>query len=351
MAKIGKKFTNLCDISPEKKEGIRIKVRVSRLWKVSAFLNPSETSSIQMVLLDDKGGKIHASIRKQLVYMFDTKIEEGGVYEMSLFDVSPQIGFYRTTLHPYKLNFQIKTKVQASNCSDISLYGLTFTSLEEVCGHLRDYEFLVDVIGIMTGISAESEFVRDGKITKRVVIELTDSSGKCECALFGDYVDDLNKKMGKSHEGLPVVVIQFAKVKIFRDKASIQNDFSATRIFINPDIVEAETFKNGGSAKPPLDEEFLRMHPKKKIGELLDLEEDGIFAVYGSVTGIVGGEKWWYPAYKCYRAVVPDSGAYYCTSCVKHIFQFVPRFKVKIEVSDGDSTAVFILFDFEMSVK
>jgi hypothetical protein len=41
-------------------------------------------------------------------------------------------------------------------------------------------------------------------------------SGKCECALFGDYVDQLNKKMGKSGEGLPVIVAQFAKIKIFR---------------------------------------------------------------------------------------------------------------------------------------
>jgi hypothetical protein len=34
--------------------------------------------------------------------------------------------------------------------------------------------------------------------------------------LFGDYVDDLAKKMGKSSSGLPVLIIQFAKVKIFR---------------------------------------------------------------------------------------------------------------------------------------
>jgi hypothetical protein len=40
-------------------------------------------------------------------------------------------------------------------------------------------------------------------------------SGKCECALFGDYVDELNKKMGKSATGLPIFV-QFPKVKIFR---------------------------------------------------------------------------------------------------------------------------------------
>jgi hypothetical protein len=41
-------------------------------------------------------------------------------------------------------------------------------------------------------------------------------SGKCECALFGGYVNELKKKMGKSSSGLPVVVVQFAKIKIFR---------------------------------------------------------------------------------------------------------------------------------------
>ncbi|PNX55935.1 replication factor A protein, partial [Trifolium pratense] len=76
--------------------------------------------------------------------------------------------------------------------------------------------FVTDVIGVMTAISAEREYIRDGKVTKMVVIELTDSSGKCECALCGDYVDDLSKKVGKTASGIPVVVIQFAKVKIFR---------------------------------------------------------------------------------------------------------------------------------------
>jgi hypothetical protein len=48
-------------------------------------------------------------------------------------------------------------------------------------------------------------------------------SGKCNCALFGDYVGELSKKMGKAGEGLPVVVIQFAKVKIFRGNAILKH--------------------------------------------------------------------------------------------------------------------------------
>ncbi|KAK2397627.1 replication protein A 70 kDa DNA-binding subunit C [Trifolium repens] len=151
-----------------------IQVRVLRLWKVSAFLNPSETSSIEMVLVDEKGGKIHTTIRKQML----------------------------------------------------------LTSLAEVCGHSHDYEFLVDVIGLMTGVSAEREYIGDGKVTKMVVVELADASGKCDCALFGDYVGELKKKMGKAGEGLPVVLIQFAKVKIFRDQSSLQNVINTTRILI-----------------------------------------------------------------------------------------------------------------------
>ncbi|PNX85493.1 replication factor A protein, partial [Trifolium pratense] len=278
MAKVCKKFDCVSEILPNK-DCVRIKVRVLRIWKTSSFLNPSDVNSIEMVLVDEKGGKIHASVRKQFLYMFESKIEEGQVYQMSYFSVVPQTGFYRTTLHPYKLLFQIKTKVVAVKSSDISHHGLTLTSLAEVCSHVHDYEFLVDVMGLLSGISAEREYVRDGNVTKMVVIELTDASGKCECALFGDYVDELNKKLGKTSGGLPVVVIQFAKVKIFRDQASIQNVINTTKIFVNPDIPEADAFKDsigvhgimldatvsviGPRAKPAMDEEFLRMYPKK----------------------------------------------------------------------------------------
>ncbi|MCI29923.1 replication factor A protein [Trifolium medium] len=54
------------------------------------------------------------------------------------------------------------------------------------------------------------------------------------------------------------------------------------------------------------------MHPSKNIGELFDLVEDRIFAIYGTVDSIVCGQEWWYSACKCHRSVLPDSGAYYC---------------------------------------
>jgi hypothetical protein len=41
------------------------------------------------------------------------------------------------------------------------------------------FVFVADVIGVMTGISAERQYVRDGKLTKMVVIELTDQRFIC----------------------------------------------------------------------------------------------------------------------------------------------------------------------------
>jgi hypothetical protein len=53
MAKVCKNFDDVAEIVPNQLS-TRIKVRVLRLWKIPSFLNPSEISSIEMVLIDEK---------------------------------------------------------------------------------------------------------------------------------------------------------------------------------------------------------------------------------------------------------------------------------------------------------
>jgi hypothetical protein len=47
------KFDGIVDLSPGK-ENASINVRVLRIWKVAAFLNPSQTGTMEMVLVDHK---------------------------------------------------------------------------------------------------------------------------------------------------------------------------------------------------------------------------------------------------------------------------------------------------------
>ncbi|MCI14150.1 replication factor A protein [Trifolium medium] len=139
-----------------------------------SFMKPDEVNSLEMVLIDEKGDKIHASVRRQMLYLFRLKITEGNVYKMSFFTVAPESGLYRTTPHRYKLIFEMKTKVQSCENNTIGRFGLSLTTIADICGHGPDYEFLVDVAGLITGISPQKEYIREGKVTKMILIELTD---------------------------------------------------------------------------------------------------------------------------------------------------------------------------------
>ncbi|KAK2363627.1 phenolic glucoside malonyltransferase [Trifolium repens] len=68
----------------------------------------------------------------------------------------------------------MKSKVQTCESPKIPLFGFPFTDLAVVSGYSYDYDYLIDVIGLISGISNEREYVRDGKITKMLVLELTD---------------------------------------------------------------------------------------------------------------------------------------------------------------------------------
>ncbi|WJX24087.1 hypothetical protein P8452_13236 [Trifolium repens] len=198
-----------------------------------------------------------------------------------------------------------------------------------------------------------------------IVLELTDHIGKCECALFGGYVDQFRQMFAKIVDVMPVVVLQFAKVKVFRDKISLHNVMSTTRLLLNPDIDDVVSFRHslaihgletsqhvsilGPGAKPSFEEEFLRTYPVKTIVGLHEVVDDGTFIVAATIVGLVDEENWWYAACKCHKSVPSDSDAYYCSRCDKHVFQMIYRFRVKFHVTNGSGDATFVLFDGHMN--
>ncbi|XP_045794777.1 uncharacterized protein LOC123889473 isoform X2 [Trifolium pratense] len=258
----------------------------------------------------------------------------------------------------------MKTRVELSECPEISRFGLSLSTIAEIRALPAEYDHLVDVVGLLTGVSREREYLRDSRVTKMIVIELTDHTGKCECALFGDYVGQFLEMVGKKTDYMPVVIVQFAKVKLFRDEVSIQNVINTTRLLVDPPIAEAVGFKDrlashginaatsivvlGPRVRPSMEEDFLHSYPIITISGLNSLTSDGVFVVSATIIGVVADEDWWYPACKCHKSVSPDSSAYYCGRCVKHVFQMIPRFRVKLRVTDGGGDGVFVVFDGDM---
>jgi replication factor A1 len=88
-----------------------IRVKIIRLWQVSDFNRINVSFSLEMVLIDAAGDKIHATIKKTQIYKFKNDLIEGKIYCLENMGVGTNSEAYRSTRHPYKLNFQYSSLV------------------------------------------------------------------------------------------------------------------------------------------------------------------------------------------------------------------------------------------------
>ncbi|KAL4356142.1 hypothetical protein AHAS_Ahas09G0057100 [Arachis hypogaea] len=161
-------------INPEKKAW-NLKVRVIRLCNVPTFIGQLLPNSMEMILVDDSGCKIQATVQNTMIYRFKQLLSEGRVYVMKLFSIVPNQGSYRATRHQIKLVFQFRTTVRDAICDFIPKSALTISPFTELLETKEDYDFLVDVVGLFVSMSEEKEYDKDGKKMKMTVMELAEN--------------------------------------------------------------------------------------------------------------------------------------------------------------------------------
>ncbi|KAL6507514.1 hypothetical protein OROGR_023709 [Orobanche gracilis] len=342
------------------KDTWNIVTKVIRLWVSPSFSGGKLPFSMELVLMDSKGCKIHASVRRTLVYRFKPLITEGHVYQISYFGVGDNVGDFRTS-HQFKINFHIHTIVKEITNTPISKSPYSFKPLSEIMFNDPDSSYLIDIIGILTGSSGEQEFEKDGKVQKRVTIELDQDGVRLECAFFGDYVGLILGQLASGDMTNAVVVVQYAKIKPFRGRPSVQNVYGATRILFNPDVEEAEPFFESNdpatqvlsqlqdSGRVSITQEFLNQTDRKSIEQIKDLTEKITCVVLATIKFIPEWNPWWYPACKCNKKVILADGMYFCENCVRHIVTPSPRYKLQVRVMDHTESTTFIIFDQEAS--
>ncbi|RYR66948.1 hypothetical protein Ahy_A03g013149 [Arachis hypogaea] len=227
----------------------------------------------------------------------------------------------------------------------------------ELLNMTQDYDFLVDVIGLLTSAGEDKEYAKEGKFVKMIVLELTSKDLKMRCALFGDYVNQVNNFLASGYVEQPVVVIQLGKIKFFWGQVGLQNVMYATQILFNPDLPEVvelrqSMIEQGISDTLPLfitnegkvvslEDDFMRLTRRCTIEELQDNKEEGSFVTFDTIRGIVEDGSLWYSACVCGKGIYPQNGAYYC--------DFYMKFQIKITLEDHSGEGIFTLFDREAS--
>ncbi|MQL78765.1 hypothetical protein Taro_011183, partial [Colocasia esculenta] len=156
------------------KEIWKIKVKVTTVWNTSKFNNPEEVFSIDFILIDEKGGKIQATMKKSLFNKFSCQLKEDSSYVITNFGVGENIGSYKPTQHAFRINFLYSTSVRECHDMLMPTTSFDFIAFEDITSNRIDVTYLVDVIGELTGIGNIEEWENNGNKTKRLTFELED---------------------------------------------------------------------------------------------------------------------------------------------------------------------------------
>jgi replication factor A1 len=87
-------------------------------------------------------GRIHATIRKDLIPVFEDLIREGCAYVFGRFMVAKNGGSYRTTPHKYKLNFMRRTMVFKLTTLEIPMNHFEFVPFQDILAKTEEDQLI-----------------------------------------------------------------------------------------------------------------------------------------------------------------------------------------------------------------
>ncbi|XP_070019364.1 uncharacterized protein [Nicotiana sylvestris] len=150
--------------------------------------NPQIPFSIELVLQDSKGDRIHATIGKYVLKFFRNKIHELRLYRMNYFVVRPNNLKLRTTTHKLKLTFTQKTFVEETN--DPSFHMNIF--------NLRPFHQLTNEHDVVTYEDVKTYNQEDDQSFLINVVLEDDQRNRIMATLWSELVDQIQHHLNES---------------------------------------------------------------------------------------------------------------------------------------------------------
>ncbi|XP_058784628.1 replication protein A 70 kDa DNA-binding subunit D-like [Vicia villosa] len=325
------KITAVSAIVPGKFE-FRLRVRVIHYWTLPERYNSTDIGSLHMILLDDKCGKIQATVRKNLIPTFKEQIEVGSSYVFENLMVGSNHPSYKAKTHKYKLNFMQSTKVFKVNAPDIPQYHFDFIPFSEILSATKE-DRLLDIIGHVVETNVVNEVEKNGKKSKVMDLTIEDlESNKIHCTLWEDFAEMMQKFMDNHKSSDPIIMIlQLCKLKKFFGAMGVSNAYYGTKMMLNADLIDTANYiskMNGteieitqgvsqmsGPTIVPLADDLLQTQ-KMTIENLIESTEKCVGTVLARTCELERDLGWYYQACtKCASKVTTRTGVIYCDKC------------------------------------
>ncbi|XP_019193828.1 PREDICTED: uncharacterized protein LOC109187893 [Ipomoea nil] len=154
-----------------------VHVRVVRVFKVPEKRGEGNSSkSTEVILHDEEGSYIHASIQKKGVVKYREIFKEGKLFEIKNFMAATNYYVYKITQHAYMIKLNYRTEVKEINSLGFpfKMFRLkSFISLKDTAD-VNDKE-LIDVIGRVIEINNHVDKIIGGKATKLIDFQIEDN--------------------------------------------------------------------------------------------------------------------------------------------------------------------------------
>ncbi|CAH1436243.1 unnamed protein product [Lactuca virosa] len=289
------------------------------------------------------------------------------------------MGGFRLTRQEHELTFLYNTVV--TECHDFSghTFGFEFVDYQSIISLVHPENTSIDVIGLVVAIGEMGRDNNDKKNTGSTSKSKIQSFGlQLSVNLWGDFAYKMQHFIDNNPHNLHIIVIlQFAKLSIWRDRPTVNTYFSVSKLFINTDIDEINVFKKSldGDDRPDSSantftlmksnkvsehDDFMVKFQLKTIADVSEPVDKNYFIIVGTIKGILQNEQWHYLACSnCnYRAIRPPGadekpdfdgslGGYEChnNECTKTETSGVPRFMIQVRVQDNTGTITLTMFE------
>ncbi|XP_052622610.1 uncharacterized protein LOC111879208 [Lactuca sativa] len=385
------------------KDDSTIKVRVINLWNLFSFYNKDELFSIELILIDEQGTKIQANVLRKNIYRFKNILKDGLAFYIKCPSFASQrMNGFTLTRQDHKLTFLHNTVVMESHDFSRPTFGFEFVDYQSVISLAHPQNMAIDVIGLVVAIG---EMGRDNEDMKKhpnprckvccfnifffgylhyiIIISsnlklLFRNGLQLNVNLWGDFAYKLQDFLHNNPHNLRMIVIlQFEKLSIWRDRPTVNTYFSVSKLFINTDIDEINAFKKSldgddspdsstntftllKSNKVSEHDDFMVNFQLKTIADVSEPVEKNTFIIVGTIKGILQNEPWHYLActncnYKAFKPPGADdqpnvdelTHGYEChnNDCTKTETSVIPRFMIPIRVQDNTGTLTLTMFE------
>ncbi|XP_057418202.1 uncharacterized protein LOC130712383 [Lotus japonicus] len=287
-------YLPISDLTKSSSRSATIVAKVVHKWFVPSNDGSRLPLLMDFVLMDNKGSKIHASVKRERVYKFDSAIVEGSVYSISKFNVTDSTGPFRPARHAHKLTFELDTKV-------IPVPANRVDSL--------------------------NAFLSSGNGDNAVVV------------LHMAKVNIFNGKINLQNA--------YNTTKLLFNPDFLEAVEYKQRFIDNSENVSKSLTQLSDPEKISEEDEFPKGGPRKTISEVKQWKMRSTCIVIATISDIEESGSWYYMACKCNKSVSEDSELYFCANCNRHVVRasVTSRFCIRVSVVDDSESATFVIFD------